>query len=490
MSRSALYALILLLLVLPLFVSASTTSGTIDPAHSYAWGENLGWVNFAASSSNVTVADAGLAGYVWTQNYGWINLNPSQGGVRNDGEGDLSGYAWGENVGWINFDGVVINNAGKFTGTIGSATGTAGRITFDCDNCAVGTDWRPQSVRNGSYSDTTPPSVPQSFEAIPVSSSEIDLSWAASTDNTSVAGYQVFRNGLQVATTTSLLYADTGLSASTQYSYVVTAFDAAGNISNQSSLVEATTQIVSSGGGGGENSGGGSSVSTFGGGGGGGGDYYIAPTSTTSMGTSTISGSTTDLASLLNTLLAQLKLLVAEINAKLIPQLTRNLTVGMSGNDVKALQAFLNDNGYKIASTGPGSQGNEILYFGQKTASALAKFQKANNLPMTGYLGTMTRSFLYSIIGNSIPTSSAPVAVATPPVAAFRILSYGDSGPRVAALQNILIQDGYLRGPATGDFDTTTLRGVQLYQCSMQIVCSGGAGYGTVGARTRTSLGM
>ena len=91
---------------------------------------------------------------------------------------------------------------------------------------------------------SSPPSVPTSLVATATSSSEIDLSWTASTgDGTySVAGYQVFRNGTQVATTSNSTYADTGLSAATAYSYTVDAYDTAGNISSQSSSAGATTQ--------------------------------------------------------------------------------------------------------------------------------------------------------------------------------------------------------------------------------------------------------
>jgi hypothetical protein len=116
--------------------------------------------------------------------------------------------------------------------------------------------------------DTTPPSIPTGLSATAVSQSEIDLSWASSTDNVGVAGYQVFRNGSQIATTTAVSYPDIGLAASTSYSYTVSAFDAAGNISAQATSPSATTQAASSGGGG------------AGGGGGGGGGVYIPPTPT------------------------------------------------------------------------------------------------------------------------------------------------------------------------------------------------------------------
>jgi uncharacterized protein (TIGR03790 family) len=91
-------------------------------------------------------------------------------------------------------------------------------------------------------SDTTPPTTPGNVSATPISSSQINVSWSASTDNVGVAGYKVFRNGnLAGSTTTALTYPDTGLAASTAYSYTVEAFDAAGNVSTPSTAVNATT---------------------------------------------------------------------------------------------------------------------------------------------------------------------------------------------------------------------------------------------------------
>ncbi len=92
--------------------------------------------------------------------------------------------------------------------------------------------------------DTTPPSVPSGLSATAQSSSQINLSWSASTDNVGVTGYKVFRNGTQVNTASGTTYNDTGLTASTQYSYTVSAYDAAGNNSTQSSSASATTQAV------------------------------------------------------------------------------------------------------------------------------------------------------------------------------------------------------------------------------------------------------
>jgi chitodextrinase len=91
-------------------------------------------------------------------------------------------------------------------------------------------------------SDTTAPSIPTGLTAMAISSSQINLSWTASTDNVGVTGYKIYRNGSQVATTAGTSYQDTGLTASTSYTYAVAAYDAAGNTSAKSGTVNATTQ--------------------------------------------------------------------------------------------------------------------------------------------------------------------------------------------------------------------------------------------------------
>ncbi len=89
--------------------------------------------------------------------------------------------------------------------------------------------------------DTTAPSVPTGLSATAVSTSEIDLSWSASTDNVGVSGYKVYRNGSLVTTVISTTYKNTGLTANTAYGFTVSAIDAAGNESSQSGSASATT---------------------------------------------------------------------------------------------------------------------------------------------------------------------------------------------------------------------------------------------------------
>ncbi len=101
------------------------------------------------------------------------------------------------------------------------------------------------SATTSSVPDTTPPSVPTNLAATGVTASSVSLAWTASTDDVAVAGYYVFRNNAQVAKTTVTSYTDTGLTASTAYSYSVSAFDAVGNVSALSSAITATTAAAS-----------------------------------------------------------------------------------------------------------------------------------------------------------------------------------------------------------------------------------------------------
>ncbi len=119
--------------------SASTLSG-------FAWGENVGWINFGQSlSPNPPPASQNgnafgvnllgspgdatrqLEGYAWGENIGWINFNTTALGVTFNGaaagarlqNGVLRGFAWGENVGWINLDangGTTVTCAADFNG--------------------------------------------------------------------------------------------------------------------------------------------------------------------------------------------------------------------------------------------------------------------------------------------------------------------------------------------------------------------------------------
>ena len=103
----------------------------IDPNNDgsqYAYGENIGWINFEpnVSGPNVgaMVTAESITGFIWAENVGWINSGPNVPndsnyyGITNDGSGKLSGYACGENIGWINFDTNVPNDSNDYGVTI------------------------------------------------------------------------------------------------------------------------------------------------------------------------------------------------------------------------------------------------------------------------------------------------------------------------------------------------------------------------------------
>ncbi len=107
--------------------------------------------------------------------------------------------------------------------------------------------WEPPNVpalwkvSSGGGTDTTAPSVPGNLRSTGVTSNSVSLAWNASTDNVAVSGYEVYRGSTLVTTVTGTTYTDTGLTASTAYTYTVRARDAAGNRSAASAAVTATT---------------------------------------------------------------------------------------------------------------------------------------------------------------------------------------------------------------------------------------------------------
>jgi fibronectin type 3 domain-containing protein len=108
------------------------------------------------------------------------------------------------------------------------------------------------TVNTPAAPDTQPPSAPASISATAGSSSQINLTWAPSTDNVGVSGYRVEQcqgagctTFAQIGTSTTTSFSSTGLATATSYSYRVRASDAAGNSSGYSPVASATTTAAS-----------------------------------------------------------------------------------------------------------------------------------------------------------------------------------------------------------------------------------------------------
>jgi chitodextrinase len=100
----------------------------------------------------------------------------------------------------------------------------------------------PASATTLDNPDTTPPSAPTGLSATPAGMTRIDLAWNAAADpETGVASYHVYRDGVRIATTTALAYADTGLTAGTTYTYEVSAVNGVGLEGARSAPATATT---------------------------------------------------------------------------------------------------------------------------------------------------------------------------------------------------------------------------------------------------------
>jgi len=116
-------------------------------------------------------------------------------------------------------------------------------LTSSPSGCTGGSPVTSQSCTPST--DTTPPSTPTNLIATAVSSSQINLSWTASTDASGIGGYKIYRGGTLLTTTTgtATTYSNTSLSANTTYSYTVAAYDTVtpSNTSAQSGSASATT---------------------------------------------------------------------------------------------------------------------------------------------------------------------------------------------------------------------------------------------------------
>ena len=262
--------------------------------------------------------------------------------------------------------------------------------------------------------DDVPPSVPTGITAVGVSSSEIDLSWATSTDANGVAGYRIFRDGNFLATTASTSYQDVGLLPSVLYIYNLTAFDAVGNVSATSSdavaltLAAPTSTPVN---------GGTTAVGVVSSGGDRSFVGRISPFAPV-PGSGTAGAPIPTSAEIVAQRVLILKNIISQVSGQGIPlpsstlhfaglmqhmtsstdPFVRNFGLSAIGSDVGYLQQFLifeNAGPAAAALAAAGPTG----YFGRLTRDAVVEFQqRVGIIPASGYFGAITRNYVNFVL--------------------------------------------------------------------------------------------
>ncbi|MFA7662856.1 MAG: peptidoglycan-binding domain-containing protein [Patescibacteria group bacterium] len=435
-------------------------AGTVLDDHKYAWSSRVGYISFEETIVN----NEGLSGYAWSKNNGWINLSPEEGGVLNDGLGNLSGYAWGESLGWIDFENVSINiSMGKFSGT---ATGDlVGVINFNCPNyCDVVTDWRvvlsacSDGVDNDSDGKVDYPTDPGCS-----SSSDGDESNSSGGGGGGGGGSNYFTtisnavipkplapytrldftiNNLSITTSSNIL----NISMNGDPNYVSTYLisldkNFKGAVANKYTAKTVFNLPDKDG--------------QY--------DIYLKYYSSTGTGSETIMRSieykkngnvVLPVESKTN------KIVSGSGSGSKCPStlFSRDLKLSMVGEDVKTLQKFLNAQGFKLVASGPGSPGKETTKFGWATQSALTKFQKSKKIVANyGVFDLVTRTYLGCVISKSVATSTATTITKAKTVFT-RYLKLGMVGDDVKALQQLLNNQGFkvsITGPGSPGKETT-----------------------------------
>ena len=192
---------------------------------------------FSVTAPNTAVSYAGGS----TQTVTWAVAGTTANGV-NCANVDIlistnSGTTWSTLL-------AATPNDGTQAVTIPNTPGTTNRIMVKGTNHIFFDVSNTNFTITSGVADTVAPTA-STLSASGTTTTTTNLSWTAATDNVAVTGYNVYKAGVLLgSTTTATTYAVTGLTASTAYAFTVKAKDAAGNLSVASNTVNVTTLAV------------------------------------------------------------------------------------------------------------------------------------------------------------------------------------------------------------------------------------------------------
>jgi hypothetical protein len=308
---------------------------------------------------------------------------------------------------------------------------------------------------------------------------------------------------LDTSLVTSHSVALSGLTANTTYHYQVSSVDASDNTATSSDTtftttsgtVNTVTRRTSSGGGGGGSRAPSASPSA-------------ASSASASAGGAPVGSSGSPLSGGSTSGITRV---VSSLNSVGQSSFTRAAGLRSVGEEVRALQKFLNVAGFTVALAGPGSFGRETNVFGAATRNALMQFQKANGIDPTGYFGPLTRAAVNASLISSVGTGGAPAGTpntpSTPSTGSAnnagnnaggasgkvftRSLATGNTGNDVKTLQKFLNTRGFTiaqTGPGSPGRETTVFGDATQYQLRQFQKANGIPATGFFGPQTKAKI--
>lgn len=98
------------------------------------------------------------------------------------------------------------------------------------------------TISVNTLTDNAAPSTPIGLKISSVSETQVNLIWAPSSDNVSIRGYDILRNGIKIGTTSKTSYSSKSLTPNKSYKYSVRCSDVSGNLSACSAPLTVTTK--------------------------------------------------------------------------------------------------------------------------------------------------------------------------------------------------------------------------------------------------------
>ena len=159
--------------------------------------------------------------------------------------------SWGASFDNVSVTGYDVYKGSTVAGTTSTFTsytvsgltcGTSYTLAVDAFDAAGNKSTKTSlTTSTAACADTQAPTTPTGLIVTGSTTTSVSISWSASFDNVSVAGYDVY-NGSTVAGTTSTFtsYTVSGLTCGTSYTLAVDAFDPSGNKSAKTSLTTST----------------------------------------------------------------------------------------------------------------------------------------------------------------------------------------------------------------------------------------------------------